>query len=187
MDISIRPLVPGMAGEFFRYFEESAFLPGDPRANCYCLESHMADEASYKEVFDRRMLAKNLIDSGRMTGYLLFDGDVPVGWCNVGDKCSYETVYGDERFYSTDCAPGQISIMYCMDIAEGYQGRGLGTMVLERFLTDTRSRGSIYAEGYPFTNGGYPWQYHGTVGQYERLGFSLFAERPGFYIYRKEL
>ena len=34
MDIAVRPLGPGMAGEFFRYFEESAFPPGDPRANC---------------------------------------------------------------------------------------------------------------------------------------------------------
>ncbi len=33
MNISIKPLMPGMSGEFFRYFEESAFPPGDPRAN----------------------------------------------------------------------------------------------------------------------------------------------------------
>lgn len=28
MDIAIRPLGPGMAGEFFRYFEECAFPQG---------------------------------------------------------------------------------------------------------------------------------------------------------------
>lgn len=84
MNISIKPLMPGMSGEFFRYFEESAFPPGDPRANCYCLESHIPEE-------------------------------------------------------------------------------------------------------YPFTNRDYPWQYRSTVGQYERLGFTLFAECPGFCIYRREL
>ena len=154
MDISIVPLTPGMSGAFFRYFEESAFPPGDPRANCYCLESHLIDEARYTEVFDRRMAAKELIDSGRMTG---------------------------------DCGPGRICIMYCMDIAEGYQGKGLATMALERLLSDAKSKGYRYVEGYPFTKRDYPWQYPGTVGLYERLGFALFAQRQGNYIYRKEL
>ena len=187
MDISIVPLTPGMSGAFFRYFEESAFPPGDPRANCYCLESHLIDEARYTEGFDRRMAAKELIDSGRMTGYLFFDGDRPVGWCNAGDKSAYETVCGDDRFFSEDCGPGVISIMYCMDIAEGYQGKGLATMALERLLSDAKSKGYRYVEGYPFTKRDYPWQYHGTVGMYERLGFALFAQRQGYYIYRKEL
>lgn len=187
MDIEIRPLEPGMVSDFFRYFESLAFPPGDPRAGCYCLESHIPDEGSYESVSERQNLAEGLILSGRMTGYLLYDGDRPVGWCNCGDKCSYEPVCGNERFYTVDCKPGQVCILYCMDIAEGYQGRGLGTMALERFLSDYKARGYKYAEGYPFVKRDYPWQYRGTVGQYERLGFALFAERPGHYIYRKEL
>lgn len=187
MDISIKPLTPGMAGEFFRYFEDGAFPPGDPRANCYCLESHMPDESRYDEVFDRRALAKELIDTGRMTGCLLFDGDTPVGWCNWGDKCSYEPVCANKKYFTADCRPGQISIIYCIDIADGYQGKGLATLALERFLADARAQGYQYAEGYPFTRRDYPWQYHGPVRLYEKAGFTLFAERPGFYIYRKEL
>lgn len=187
MDIRIKPLTPGMAGEFFRYFEEGAFPAGDPRANCYCLESHMPDEGSYDEIFDRRAMAKELIDTGRMTGYLLFDGDTPVGWCNAGDKRGYRPICENKSYFTTDCRLGQIKIMYCVDIAEGCQGRGLAAMAMDRFLSDARAQGYRYAEGYPFTKRDYPWQYHGPVRLYEKFGFTLFAERPGFYIYRKEL
>ena len=186
MDITIKPLEPGMAGAFFRYFEAGAFPPGDPRANCYCLESHLADEARYEEVFDRRMAAKALIDCGKMTGYLLYDGDRPVGWCNAGDKQNYAPLRENPAYFTTDCGPGEIKVLYCLDIAQGYQGKGLATLAMERFLADARDQGYRFAEGYPFTNRDYAWQYHGPVRLYEKFGFSLFGERPGFYIYRKE-
>ena len=187
MDITIRRLEPGMAADFFRYFEELAFPPGDPRANCYCLESHLVDEDRYMEVFDRRMAARELICSGRMTGYLLYDGGTPVGWCNAGDKCGYQPIMENEKYFTTDCRPGQIKIMYCIDIAEGCQGRGLAALAMERFLADAKAEGCQYAEGYPFAKPDYPWQYRGPVRLYEKLGFTRFDERPGFYIYRKKL
>lgn len=187
MEITIRPLAPGMAGEFFRYFEESAFPFGDPRTNCYCLESHLTDEARYMEVFDRRMAAKELIDSGLMTGYLLYAGDRPVGWCNAGDKGNYLPVCENPAFFTTEISPGQVKILYCLDIAEDWQGKGLATMAMSRFLADAQDEGYRYAEGYPFTRRDYVYQYRGPVRLYEKFGFSLFGERPGFYIYRKEL
>ncbi|RKJ40692.1 N-acetyltransferase [Acutalibacter sp. 1XD8-33] len=185
--MDIKALVPGMAGEFFRYFEESAFLPGDPRANCYCLESHLSDEARYVEVFERRWAAKQLIDSGRMTGYLLYDGERPVGWCNGGDKMDYRPIRENPAFFTGGQGRGRIRILYCLDIAEGYQGKGLAGLVMERFLMDAEAQGYRWAEGYPFVNRDYPWQYRGPVGLYEKFGFTRFQERPGFYVYRKEL
>lgn len=187
MDVKICPLTPGMAGEFFRYFEESAFPPGDPRANCYCLESHLRDEACYEEVFDRRMQAKELIDSGKMTGYLLFDGQRPVGWCNAGDKLGYEPVREDSRFFTTGCERGQIKIIYCMDIAGEYQGRGLASLLMERFLSDARAEGYLWAVGYPFADREYIYQYHGPARLWEKHGFTLFGRRGGYDIYRKVL
>lgn len=187
MGITIKALAPGMSGEFFRYFEESAFPPGDPRANCYCLESHLVDEARYEEIFDRRMAAKELINSGRMTGYLLYDGGRPVGWCNGDDKADYFPVCENPAYFTTEPAPGQVKILYCLDIAEGWQGKGLASLAVSRFLADTEAQGFRYAEGYPFTRRDYPWQYRGPVRLYEKFGFSLLREEPGFYIYRKEL
>lgn len=187
MKITVKPLEPGMAGEFFRYFEAGAFPPGDPRANCYCLESHLKDEDRYVEVFERRGMAKRLIDSGKMTGYLLYDGDIPVGWCNAGDKRNYAPLWENPSFFTRDCGPGEIKVLYCLDIAEGYQGKGLATLAMEVFLADAKEQGFCRAEGYPFTNLSYAWQYRGPIRLYEKFGFSLFGERPGFFIYEKEL
>lgn len=187
MNIRIQALAPGMSGEFFRYFEESAFPPGDPRANCYCLESHLPDEGKYAEAFERRWAAKRLIDAGKMTGYLLYDGERPVGWCNAGDKADYQPVQENPLFFTEPCQRGQIRILYCLDIAEGYQGKGLASLCMERFLADAGLQGYRWAEGYPFTKRDYPWQYRGPVRLYEKFGFTLFEERQGFYLYRREL
>lgn len=187
MQVEIRPLAPGMAGEFFRYFEESAFPAGDPRANCYCLESHLAEEERYQEVYERRQAAKRLIDAGVMTGYLLYEGGRPVGWCNAGDKAAYVTIVDNPAYFTAEPRPGHIKILYCLDIAEGWQGKGLAGLALARVVEDARAQGCRYVEGYPFTRRDHPWQYRGTVGLYERAGFALWGERPGFYIYRKEL
>ena len=187
MDIAIRPLGPGMAGEFFRYFEECAFPQGDPRSNCYCLESRLPDEQRLQEPFERRAAAKALIDSGRMTGYLLYHGERPVGWCNAGDKAGYPPVCENPELFTVKPRPGLIKIIYCLDIAEDWQGRGLAGLAMSRFLTDARAQGFAYAEGYPFANQRYPWQYPGPVRLYEAFGFSFLREGSLSRVYQKEL
>lgn len=187
MEMIIRPLAPGMAGEFFRFFEESAFPWGDPRTNCYCLESCLADEQRYQETTERRWVAKHLIDAGELTGYLLYDGERPVGWCNAGDKAGYPPVCQNPELFTTQPRPGQIRIVYCIDIAEGWQGKGLASLMMRRFLADAQAQGYRFAEGYPFVNQAYAWQYPGPVRLYEKFGFSLFREGRVSRIYRKEL
>jgi len=37
-----------------------------------------------------RNYAVQMLTKGQIQGYLAFDGDTPVGWCNANDKAAYQ-------------------------------------------------------------------------------------------------
>lgn len=187
MDINIKKLTPQMAEEFLGYFDCSAFPEGDPRTGCYCLESHLKNEGEITAMADRREKARELIISGRMTGYLIYDGSRAVGWCNAGDKADFLPLCENDEFHTPEDGRGRIKVLYCIDLAPEYQGKGIAGRIMERFLADAAEEGFAYAEGYPFTDRAFVWQYHGPVRLFEKFGFELYSERSCFYIMRKAL
>lgn len=187
-EIQIKKLTPDGAEEFLHYFEKCAFPQGDPRANCYCLESHLPNEEEYTTVQARREKARELIRSGIMTGYLLYSGGRGVGWCNAGDKAAYQPLCENPDFFTETPEKGRIKALYCIDIASDWQGKGLASLVMERFLADAREEGFAYAEGYPFTDTNAPWQqYRGPLRLYEKFGFEIVRKGPRFTVARKAL
>lgn len=136
---------------------------------------------------DRRSAAGELIDSGVMTGYLIYDGETPVGWCNAGDKSAFGPIIHNDIFKTGEPEKGRIRIVYCIDIAPEYRGRGLASAVLERVIADARDGGYSFVEGYPFTDAAFEYQYRGPRRLYEKHGFVLYREAGWVDIMRLEL
>ena len=59
--------------------------------------------------------------------------------------------------------------------------------MLSKVLSDAKSEGYLYAEGYPFSDKNLPYQYHGPFRLFEKHGFKLYAEKSWFHIMRKAL
>ena len=76
-----------------------------------------------------------------MTGFLIYEGDQAVGWCNAGDKMNYAPICENVDFMTPNMEKGQIKILYCMDIADGWQGRGIANLIMEKFLEDAEKEG----------------------------------------------
>ena len=187
MELRFKNLTSDMADEFFQYFEKDAFPKDDSRMECYCLESHLKDENKYINGRERRKIARELIQKGIMTGFLIYEGDQAVGWCNAGDKMNYAPICENVDFMTPNMEKGQIKILYCMDIADGWQGRGIANLIMEKFLDDAEKEGYSYVEGYPFLDKMFKWQYRGPVKLYEKYGFEKYGEGPWFYIMRKKV
>jgi GNAT superfamily N-acetyltransferase len=89
------------------------------------------------------------LEEGRIFGYLAYDGDVPIGWCNAGNMDAYAV--NDFQFipdFARRCAVGKTMSVVCFAIAPEYHGKGVATALLERMSADAGGEGYVGVEGY---------------------------------------
>lgn len=190
MALTIKKLTPALVDDFLHFFDHDAFSDHDEWAGCYCLESHISQEENQQTWGDfdkRRKMAEEFVLRGVMTGYLIYDGDAVIGWCNAGDKLGYAPVCAYEPFL-TDChEAGKIKLIYCFDILASYRGQGVARMLIEHIIAEARQEGYRYVEAHPSTDRDFPYQYHGPLALYEKFGFETIRELDWCYIVRKTL
>lgn len=189
MELTFKRLTPEMDGEFFSYFDNIAFSDHEEWNSCYCLESHLSRDENERieDRSERRKIAADLIQRGVMRGYLIYCGEDIIGWVNCGDKQSYLPIVEYDEFYTEPCETGKIKVLYCIDIAPAYRGKGITHIIVDKFCEDALTEGYSYVEAYPFSDLSFPWQYHGPVKLYESHGFELLAEKSFFKLMRKKL
>ena len=190
MALTIQRLTPALAQDFLRFFDHDAFSDHEEWSGCYCLESHIAQEENQRLWGDfetRRKMAEDFIQQGVMTGYLIYDGDEVIGWCNAGDKLGYAPVCAYEPFIVEPHESGAIKLIYCFDIAQAYRGKGVARMMIEHILAEAKAEGYRYAEAHPSNDHDFPYQYHGPLKLYEKLGFEVVKELEWCHIVRKAL
>lgn len=189
MELHIRKLTSEMADDFLQYFDHDAFTDHEEWANCYCLESHLTkeEEEMYVGKEKRRKKAAELIQQGIMSGYLIYDCNRVIGWCNAGDKMDYRPICKNKDFLTDNNERGKIKVVYCIDIAPDYRGKGIANCIIEKIISDAQEEGYFYIEGYPFSDRTFPYQYHGPVRLYMKYGFEIYRKQDWFYIMRKPL
>ena len=190
MNLRIEKLTPERVGDFLRFFDHDAFADHDEWAGCYCLESHISQEENQRIWGDfekRRKMAEDFVLQGVMTGYLVYDGSAVVGWCNAGDKLGYAPVCAYEPFITDHHEPGKIKLIYCFDIAHAYRGKGVSRMLINHILAEAKAEGYLYAEAHPSNDLDFPYQYHGPLKLYQKLGFETVRELEWCLIVQKKL
>lgn len=195
MMLTIHPLTVANTADFFDFFDTKAFADHEEWAGCYCLESHLRSENNVEyrpdgtpvRREDRRAAAQELIEAGILTGYLVYDGDTAVGWCNAGDKTTFGPIIYNPALTTEAPPAGDTKSIYCMDIAAEYRGRKIADQLLERVIDDARAEGYRAVEGYPFTNTDFAYQYRGPRHLYEKHGFQMVRDAGWIAVYRLEL
>ena len=171
---------------------------------CYCNAAIMSSEELDKMISEfgddckgtlRRYAVRQLAE-GKIFGYLAFDGDVPVGWCNAGDMKRYPSRPSTAGTASHQAIPdfarenacdNTFSII-CFSIAPEYRGKGVATALLERVVNDAISQGAKAVEGYVNTKyAGKYWDHTGPARLYEKFGFVEVAKQGEKVVMRKEL
>lgn len=195
MNITIKPLTPELAADYFDFFENRAFTDDSPY-RCYC-QAYQMSKKQYQAAYNNavqdpgrasREEAERQIESGILRGYLAFVDGVAIGWCNVNDRANYpaEPVYDDTPFYAS--TKNQEKAVICFEIAPDYRGKGIATALLQRVITDAKEEGYVAVVGFPVVrNERYEWDNPGPIRLYEKAGFSKASEKDGRAIMRKEL
>lgn len=195
MHITVKPLTPALAADYFDFFDNRAFTDDSPY-RCYCQMYQMTREQA-KAALDgadaadvglaSRKIAGRQIESGLLRGYLAFDGGVAIGWCNANDKANFplESSTGD-CFYAP--AEKREKAVVCFEIAPAYRGKGVATALLMRVIADAAAEGYAAVEGYPVVRDArYEWDCTGPVRLFEKAGFAKVSEKAGKAVMRRAL
>lgn len=197
MNLLIKPLTHELNSAYLDFFDNRAFSDDNPMGPCYCNAAIMSSEDIDKMVREfgddckgtlRRYAVKQL-DEGKIFGYLAFEDNTPVGWCNAGDMKQYPVSHHQAvPDFARANACGRTLSIVCFAIAPKYRGKGVASALLERVIADAISQGFAAVEGYVnMRYAGAYWDHTGPARLYEKHGFVEAARQDERVIMRKEL
>lgn len=194
MTITIKELTPELTEQYLDFFDHRAFTDGNPNGPCYCTSPNQDQETIQKMVSEFgiygvketiRKYAVDMLEERRIQGYLAFDGDVSIAWCNAADMESYVGFVPD---FAREMACGKTISMVCFEIAPEYRGQGIASAFIDRVCEDGRKRGYAAVEGYARRSTERDsFDFNGPERLFEKAGFSEVAEKDGQVIMRKML
>ncbi|MDO8686542.1 MAG: GNAT family N-acetyltransferase [Clostridiales bacterium] len=193
MNLLIKPLTPTLTSDYLDFFDNRAFSDGNPCGPCYCTSPNMdtATEAQMVSEFGNdvkgtiRRYAVKLLAEEKIHGYLAFDGDISIGWCNAGDMDSYISWIPESTRQNT-C--GKTMSIVCFAIAPEYRSMGVAAALLERVCTDAKAEGFAAVEGYAkVQKDRMYYDYNGPIRLFEKSGFVEVARCDDRVVMRKEL
>ena len=192
--ITIKPLIPELNGDYLDFFDNRAFTDDNPNGPCYCTSPNQ-DEENIKQMVSEfkifgvketvRKYAVEMLNENKIQGYLAYDGDLSIGWCNAADMESY-VGFVPEFAREKNC--GKTVSIVCFEIAPEYRGMGIASAFIDRVCNDAKSNGYIAVEGYAkLSDKRNDFDYQGPIRLYEKAGFVEVARENGQAIMRKVL
>lgn len=179
MIYEIKQLKPELDITFTDYLGNLDFGHAPHWATCYCryYHSNCSMEAWQQRTGEQnRQEALEQIKSSKMKGYLAFDGDKCIGWCNANNVNEYLRFENDLDTIIKDKKTGCV---ICFVIHPEYRGRGVARQLLKQAIADFKSQGYEAVIALPIENKNEPEKlYRGTLNMYKENGF-IEVEKDG--------
>lgn len=138
-----------------------------------------------------RKAFKALVETGKATGVLAFQGRTPVGWCSVGPRADYAYLARARKI------PPPVSdktwSIACFFIAKEMRRAGVGGILLRGAVDLARRKKADFPEGYPSAPkppaARMPdaFAHTGLAKQFEAAGFHRVADAGARKVYRLAL
>lgn len=213
MNLIIKRMSPELAEDYFDFFDNRAFSDNSPYYPCYCNAFQMTEKQIRTEFFEQvekngggvegwrnsiRKSAERMVAENVIQGYLAYDNQIAIGWCNANDKKNYVRVGEFNLDDIPDETENPVSILkddaqkiksiVCFEIAPSHRGKGIATALLNRVCSDAAADGYDKVEVYPVIRDTYePLDFTGPIHLYEKAGFVRVAEQGKILIMQKDL
>ncbi|MEO3946324.1 GNAT family N-acetyltransferase [Gorillibacterium sp. CAU 1737] len=193
MNLVIKPLTADLTSDYLDFFDHRAFEDNNPCGPCYCTgpsmdpstEQQMISEFGNDVKGTLRRYAVDLLAEGKIHGYLAFDGDEAIGWCNAGDRDRYANWIPESARQSNG---GKTVSIVCFAIAPDYRGKGVAAAFLEKVCADARAEGFTAVEAYAqVQEERVDYDFNGPIRLYEKAGFIEVTKQDGQIVMRKKL
>ena len=175
MPLLIQPLTPDRLSQLLAFFEGDAFSHHPTWSSCYCqcfYEDHRVVKWSERTASQNRTIAIQRASEATMQGWLAYDGDTVVGWCNAASRALLHAL--DEEPIPHAAKTGSI---LCFLVAPAMRGQGVATALLRAACDGLRAQGLEFAEANPRTGTTDAGQnHHGPLAMYLAAGFAVDRE-----------
>lgn len=139
---------------------------------CFCTAWHVPtwDGWDKRTALENRTLREELFRQGRYDGYLLYENDTPIGWCQCAPLSWFPKLMKQKNF---DDEPGTF-VISCLEILPTYRKRGLSRKLLQAVISDLKTRETRRVLALP-VSGKHPdgdvWT--GPASLFESAGFKV--------------
>lgn len=149
--VTVHPVSEERIGDWLAFFDHDGFAGNPVDAVCYCSSPHVfppgqdggAEMRSWRQNRERMV---ELLQSGRVFGYLAYVDGRPAGWVNASKRSECSQLRPTEKVERSD---GEIICVACFVIAPPYRRHGLAGALLRRVVDDAPARNATYVEAYP--------------------------------------
>jgi ribosomal protein S18 acetylase RimI-like enzyme len=186
MDIEIRPLTKDLKDDYLFFFDTMVYKENPEWSICYCYSYHFTGDESTCTHESNRSAVINLINANMLTGYLVFENDKPIGWCNANNRLNYQRLI--KEFDLIDNPADKVCSIVCFLIHPDYKRKGIAQKILDKIITDYSNTDYDYIEVYPKKGKlSSTENFRGPLELYERNDFKLNKEYDDYYVMRKNL
>jgi GNAT superfamily N-acetyltransferase len=172
--------------DFERLFETHPAPGAHP---CWCMHNHRPCPlpkskrlySSVKRAARNRQQKRELVESGRSHGILVYAKKEPVGWCQYGPKEELPRIDNNPRYRKLAREGGTVKLwrITCFVVDKRYRKRGVASVALKAALEAIRNKGGGLVEAYPIIRWGAYQEYRGTVSMFQKEGFKVVAPFGG--------
>ena len=186
MSIEIKPLSKDIKDDYLSFFDNIMFDENPDRSKCYCYDYHFLGDVDSCTREQSRSAVSELIDLNNLRGYLVFDNDKAIGWCNANDRMNYQRLLRDYDY--VDNQDEKVCSIVCFLIHPDYRRQGISTKILETIIDDFSNTDYDYIEAYPKKDAmSCEGNFKGPLALYKKYGFEIYKEYENHYSVRKPL
>lgn len=184
MPIHIKPLTRELKGDYLFFFDNIVFEENPDRYKCYCYDYHFLGDVESCTREQSRAAVKDLITEHKLTGYLAYDNDKPIGWANANNRMNYQRLLRD--YDHVDNPDDKVCSIVCFLIHPEYRRQGVAHLLLDKIITDNSEKGYDYFEAYPRKNEfSCEGNFKGPLELYKRFDFQTQKEHDNYFVMRK--
>ena len=172
MNLTILPLTPERWADL-----ETLFGIHGAYGNCWCMFFRLSNkEWGAQDGDQRKQGLHDLVEGGRPTGLLAYDGETPLGWIGLGPRPDFKRLEKSRVAKPVDDRP--VWSVVCFFVNKHYRRQGLTVALLKAGTEFARQNGASVLEGYPVDDPGDkpdPFVYVGIYDAFVKAGFEEAA------------
>ena len=186
MAFEIKPLDKSIKADYLAFFDRMVFDENPDRHKCYCYDYHFLGDVDTCTREQSRSAVSELIEEGQLTGYLVFDGDLAVGWCNVNNRNNYQRLLRDYDY--VDNPVDRVCSIVCFLMHPDYRRKGIAKQILSKIIEDNSNKDIDFIEAYPRKEASScEGNFKGPLSLYEKFDFKVHREDEHTYVVRRAL